>query len=117
MLVALDQKKRCVLFHGTPNSGKTWIARYMHNIFESHWLQQTKEIYAQHMTEADTRRQLLIINEANMSELFSKRNMPYTKQLTEGLGWPVAIKYSHGFTGFVGSHQLVTCNALVCPLK
>ena len=65
--------------------------------------------------EEEANTQLLIMNEANMFELFKKRNMPIMKRLTEGYGQAIENKFVQPFTGFVGSYQLITCNYLVCP--
>ena len=51
MLVGTNEKKRCVIMHGRASSGKTWIARYMANIFESHWKSEVKGIYDERITQ------------------------------------------------------------------
>ena len=53
MLIGDDEKKRCVIFHGRASSGKTWIARYTANIFESHWKSEVKGIYDERLTPTD----------------------------------------------------------------
>ena len=50
-----------------------------------------------------------------MRKMFTLKNMPEIKLYTEGDGIQVENKYGHPFTGFVNTHQLFTCNALVCP--
>ena len=37
MLLRRNEKQRCVILHGTSNSGKTRLARYSANIFDSYW--------------------------------------------------------------------------------
>ena len=54
MLIGEDEKKRCVIFHGRASSGKTWIARYTANIFESHWKSEVKGIYDERLTPTDS---------------------------------------------------------------
>ena len=50
MVVGADEKKRCVIMHGRSSSGKTWIARYTNNIFDSHWKSEVKGIYDERIT-------------------------------------------------------------------
>jgi len=37
MLLRSNEKQRCVILHGISNSGKTRLARYSANIFDSYW--------------------------------------------------------------------------------
>ena len=115
MLLCKDNKRRCVVFHGIANTGKSWIAKIMNRIFNSYMKQETKGMYDEKLTDVEANRQLLILNEANMFDLFKKKNMSIMKRLTEGDGCGLENKYGHPFTGFIDSHQLITCNYLCCP--
>ena len=55
------------------------------------------------------------MNDVNMFDLCAKSKISQLKTLCEGRGWWVENKFGHPFTGFKGSHQLITCNALACP--
>jgi len=37
MLLGSNEKQRCVILHGISDSGKTRLAKYSANIFDSHW--------------------------------------------------------------------------------
>jgi hypothetical protein len=87
----------------------------MSKMFKSHWKQETKGQFDEYITHDEARPQLLVWNEANMVELFRKKNTPAMKRLTEGLGYWVENKQSHPFTGFIDSYQLITTNYLCCP--
>ena len=115
LLIKDDDKRKCVILHGRASSGKTWIARYTANIFQSHWKSEVKGIYDERLTPSEAHKQLLVINEANMHSLFSTKNISKMKTLTEGLGIPLENKYGHPFTGFIGARTLLTCNGLCCP--
>ena len=66
MLLGEGVKRRCVIFHGEPDSGKTWISKFMREIFESHWKQETKSIFDEKISQQEANKQLLIMNEADM---------------------------------------------------
>ena len=108
-------KQRCVIFHGAVDSGKTWIAKIMNRIFISYSKRQPKGMFDERLSELETNVQLVIQNEVPMRKMFTLKNMPEIKLYTEGDGIQVENKYGHPFTGFVNTHQLFTCNALVCP--
>ena len=55
------------------------------------------------------------MNEANMMDLFKKKNMSKMKRLTEGDGCIIENKFAQPFTGFISSYQLITCNYLCSP--
>ena len=92
MLVEFQAKRKCVIFHGIAESGKSKLAEFMKNIFDAHWKHAPRGNFDERTTQEDTHKQLLIINEANMFELFAKRNIPYMKLLMEGQGCPVENK-------------------------
>lgn len=116
MLLGESEKQRCVIFHGKAGSGKSRLARYTANIFESHWKNETKGIYDEKISPEDAHKQLLVMNEANMYRLFSKsKGLPMMKRLMEGDGASLENKYGHPFTGFLNAYTLITCNMLPCP--
>ena len=51
MLLRRNEKQRCVILHGAPNSGKTRLARYTAQIFDSYWKHETKGIYDERITQ------------------------------------------------------------------
>ena len=69
------------------------------------------------MERDDTNKQLLIIDEAAMYQLFGKKTLHDTKKLLEGKGMSVRNKYAHPYRGFTGSKTLITCNNLPYPFK
>ena len=81
----------------------------MNRIFDAYWKHETSGIYDEKITDLEANCQLLILNEANVFEVFKKRNMSIMKRLTEGDGTTVENKFGHPFTGFVDSYQLITC--------
>ena len=115
MIIGDGEKRKTCLLHGTAGSGKTRIARYTGNIFETHWKNECKGIFDEKILREEAHKQLLIYNEANMYQLFSKANLPQMKKLMEGLGISLNVKYAHSFTGFIGANLLMTCNALCYP--
>ena len=115
MLIGDTDKRKGAIFHGEGGSGKTRIARYQSGIFESHWKNETKGIYDDKISVDEAHKQLLVMNEASMHQLFSKKNLSSTKRLTEGLGASLENKYAQPFTGFLNVHTLITCNALPYP--
>ena len=70
MLLRKSVKRHCVIFYGEPDSGKTWISKFMHNIFDSHWKQQPKGIFDEKISPHEANKQLVVINEANVDVLF-----------------------------------------------
>ena len=48
MLLRVNDKQRGVLIHGDPDTGKSWIANFMRNIFDSYYEDETKEVYDMH---------------------------------------------------------------------
>jgi len=116
MLLRLDEKMRCVLCHGTSNSGKSYIGDIMHRIFISYLMNEVRGQFDVKMTQLDAHVQLLVMNEANLHVLFQKKLIQDFKLLTEGRGRIVENKFCSAFKGFVGSYQLVTCQFLLCPL-
>ena len=95
--------------HGVSGSGKSWISNYMANIFQSYKYAPSKETFDEKLGVEDAHRQLLIIDEANMEDLHTKKNLTRVKKLTEGFGYPFSNKYGHPFTGFIDSYQIITC--------
>ena len=110
-----NEMRRCVILHGIADSGKSWIAKIMHKIFDAYWTNEPIGTFNEKITPLEANKQLIIFNEANMSELFKKKNITNMKKLTEGLGMPLNNKYAHQFTGHIGSYQLLTCNYLCSP--
>ena len=45
MLARVNDKQRCVILHGDPDTGKSWIADFMRKIFDAYYEDETKEIY------------------------------------------------------------------------
>ena len=72
-------------------------------------------MYDEKISPEEANKQLLVMNEANMYLLFSKKNIANMKKLTEGEGISLANKFKNDFTGFVNSYQLITCNSLCAP--
>ena len=116
MLLRVSDKMRCVLLHGTSDSGKSHIAKIMARIFISYMMYETQGMFDAKISEFEAHIQLLIINEANLLNIFEKKKMSAIKLLTEGDGRMVENKYCHSFRGFINCHQLITCQHLVCPL-
>ena len=56
MLVRASDKQRCVLIHGDPDTGKSWIANFMKNIFDSYYEDETKEMYDMHCSRNQARK-------------------------------------------------------------
>ena len=42
MLIGDQSKRRCILFHGIADTGKSWIAEIMNRIFDAYWKHETK---------------------------------------------------------------------------
>ena len=51
MLVPEIEKMRCVIFHGLSNSGKSRIAAYMNDIFDSHYKNETRGQYDEKISD------------------------------------------------------------------
>ena len=101
MLLESHEKQRCVIFHGKAGSGKTRLARYTANIFDSYWKNETRGMYDERISPEEAHKQLLVMNEASMYHLFSRsRGLPFMKRLMEGLGVAIENKYQAPFTGF-----------------
>ena len=115
MMLCEDDKQRSVLFHGISDSGKSQIAKFMRDIFDSHYKKETKSIYDEKISRQEAHKQIYIVDEANMVKLFRKKNVADMKNLTSGQGIPLENKYNHSFTGFINSYTLMTCQYLVCP--
>ena len=104
MLLRKKDKRRCVIFHGAVDSGKSWIAKIMNRIFISYSKRQQKGMFDERISELETNVQLVIQNEVPMKKIFTLKNMPDIKLYTEGDGIQVENKYGHPFTGFVNTH-------------
>ena len=50
MLNVYDEKRRCVIFHGISDSGKSFIADLMEEIFDSHKKNDTKDKFDELIT-------------------------------------------------------------------
>ena len=103
MLIVDWQKRRCVILHGDADTGKSHIAKIMDKIFDSYMKNETKTNFDEKISNQEANCQLLIMNEANVFELFKKKNMARIKRLTEGQGTSLENKFGHPFTGFVES--------------
>ena len=112
---AQNSTSRCILLYGASSSGKSTIAKYLGSIFLSFGLRQHKGIFDEQITALDSNVQLLILDEAHVYKLFSRDNLADTKQLLEGGGRSIAIKFAHSYTGFKGCFTVVTCNNLPYP--
>ena len=104
MLLRLNNKRRCVLIHGTSNSGKTYIGDIMDRIFISYMMNETRGQFDEKMTELEAHVQLLVMNEANLHVLFQKKLIPAFKELLEGRGRMVENKFCNAFKGFKDSY-------------
>ena len=114
-LKASEQKKRCLLLHGAPNSGKTTIAKYLAEIFISYDYRQTNSSFDELITLEASRVQLLVIDECNGSQLFSKKELEDTKHMLEGAGKLINNKQRHAFRAFMNCYTIITMNNLPYP--
>ena len=89
MLVGDGTKGRCVIIHGIADSGKSYIADFMYRIFDSYSKNEPKGIFDEPITPEEANKQLLIMNEVEMSILFKQKNISNMKKLTEGRGMPL----------------------------
>lgn len=110
-----DKKKRCLIWTGVSDSGKSTIANYVALIFDCHNYRETKGIYDEKMSRDDTHKQVLIMDEASVHQIFAKRRLADTKLLLEGQGIAIENKFNTPFTGFVGCYTILTCNCLPFP--
>ena len=53
MLLAQNDKKRCVIFHGIADTGKSWIAKIMNRIFKAYMKNETRGMYDEKITDAE----------------------------------------------------------------
>jgi phage/plasmid-associated DNA primase len=111
-----DKKRRGLILAGVNNSGKSTIARYISNIFDSHVLNQTEGIFAEKITKIDSNKQILVIDEVN-SSIFAKRKMADTKLLLEGYGMSIQNKFEDPYKGFMRCYTLITTNHLPYPFN
>lgn len=109
------ENRKCVVLYGRAGSGKTRIAKYTSNIFDCHWKNDTKGIYDEKISREEAHKQIIIMNEANIYTVFSKKRLANTKKLMEGEGIPVENKWGQPFTGFINAYTLLTCNNLPYP--
>ena len=89
MLVGDGTKGKCVILHGIADSGKSYIADFMYRIFDSYSKNEPKGIFDEPITPEEANKQLLIMNEVEMSVLFKQKNISNMKRLTEGRGMPL----------------------------
>ena len=61
---------RCIILYGASSSGKSTLAKYLGNIFISYGFRQHKGLFDESMTPEDANVQLLILDEANVYNLF-----------------------------------------------
>ena len=66
MIIGDGEKRKTVLFHGKAGSGKTRIALYTREIFDSHWKNECRGLFEEKISKEEANKQLLIYNEANM---------------------------------------------------
>ena len=117
MLISGDPKKkrRGLVLHGAHNSGKSTISRYAGNIFSSHNLKYPDGKFFEKLDREDTHKQILRVDEADVKHMFNKGKLHDTKQLLEGDGMKITVKFEHPFTGFIGAYTIITCNNLPYP--
>ena len=48
-----DKKRRCLIFHGESDSGKTHIANYIGEIFDSYEYRDMRGIYSEKLSRKD----------------------------------------------------------------
>jgi hypothetical protein len=58
---------------------------------------------------------LLVIDEAAMTNMTSKKNIESTKLLFEGRGIDIQNKWKHSFLGFENTYVVLTANSLRYP--
>ena len=109
MLLVEYNKRKCVIFHGKPGSGKTEIARFLESIFDTHWYQKPNGKFDMKLSKEEANKSLIVMNETNMTTNFSVSKLPEMKLQFEGFGRPVENKYNHTFQGFIDAFTLVTC--------
>jgi hypothetical protein len=95
-----DKKRRGIILSGVANSGKSTIARFAAKIWSTHSLRQTFSTFEEKMDKDETNKQILLIDEANIFSIFSKKKLHDTKSLLEGSGMSISNKFAHTFTGF-----------------
>ena len=88
-----DKKRRCLIFHGESDSGKTHIANYIRDIFDSYEYRDMRGIYSEKLSRKDAHKQVVIMNEANMWSLFGNKRLADTKLYLEGYGMAIENKY------------------------
>ena len=58
------EKRKCVIFHGEVDSGKSRIAEYMKIIFDAHYKNETKGQYDEKISRKEAHKHLYIHDEA-----------------------------------------------------
>ena len=85
---------RTIILYGAISSGKSSIANFLGKIFLSYGIRQQSGLFDNSITREETNVQLLILDEANVVKLCKKDNLPDTKQLLEGNGRNMNIKFA-----------------------
>ena len=70
-----DERRRLVIFHGRPGSGKTELAKMLRAIFDSLWKENPKGIFDEKLSKWAAHISLLIYNEASIKVLFAPKNL------------------------------------------
>ena len=103
LLIDNKTTSRCIILKGVTSSGKSTIANYLAGIFISYSHRNALSLFDAAITPKEANVQLLVMDEANLSNLFSKLMMADTKKLLEGGGKAINVKFKDPFVGFVNA--------------
>ncbi len=109
-LLETEPKRRTILLHGAPNSGKTTFIRHMREIFDGYDHRPAVK-FAVDMRRRDAAPALVTSDEWATSNL-NKANIDDTKRMLEGEGTLIEQKYVNPYIAFRGAYFILANNTI-----
>jgi hypothetical protein len=105
-----NEKKHGVWMVGPPNIGKSKFSDMIKEIFVWDELNIGRGGFVIGTRVLDCEPQVVVIDEAPLSQLFKEENIHNTKRLMEGKGYFCDEKMIQGNVKYVGSYTFITSN-------
>ena len=109
-LLEAENKRRTILLHGAPNSGKTTFIRFMREIFDGYDHRPAVK-FSVDMRRRDAAPSLVTSDEWATSNL-NKTNIDDTKRMLEGEGALIEQKYVNPYIAFTGAYFILANNTI-----
>ncbi|KEJ82400.1 hypothetical protein OXYTRIMIC_111 [Oxytricha trifallax] len=107
-----ENKMNAVWLYGDPDRGKTTIAKMLEQIFITERFQESPSQFQITTGRIEKKPSIVIMNEINHRQFFSKNNIAAMKSFLEGEGYPVNRKFEDPEIKYQGCQVFITSNSL-----